>query len=107
MLRRSESRRSSLSRLSQPLRGVFSSAELSVGLTTEGIDIHSVGNTLVLHQTALVEAFNLKAAIEYQRKNRKRALGSCEGSVFCNIPGTGLKMFILSSPVDDIYFGMQ
>lgn len=45
--------------------------ELSVGLTTEGIDIHSVGNTLVLHQTALVEAFNLKAAIEYQRKNRK------------------------------------
>lgn len=42
-------------------------------MTTEGIDIHSVGNTLVLHQTALVEAFNLKAAIEYQRKNCKRA----------------------------------
>lgn len=48
-------------------------SELSVGMTTEGIDIHSVGNTLVLHQTALVEAFNLKAAIEYQRKNCKRA----------------------------------
>lgn len=40
-------------------------------MTTEGIDIHSVGNTLVLHQTALIEAFNLKAAIDYQLKNRK------------------------------------
>uniref|UniRef100_A0A7N6AEN6 Tetratricopeptide repeat protein 30 n=1 Tax=Anabas testudineus TaxID=64144 RepID=A0A7N6AEN6_ANATE len=30
-------------------------------MTTEGIDVHSVGNTLVLHQTALIEAFNLKA----------------------------------------------
>lgn len=40
-------------------------------MTTEGIDVHSVGNTLVLHQTALVEAFNLKAAIEYQLKNCK------------------------------------
>lgn len=38
-------------------------------MTTEGIDIHSVGNTLVLHQTALIEAFNLKAAIDYQLKN--------------------------------------
>lgn len=47
-------------------------AELSVGLTTEGIDVHSVGNTLVLHQSALIEAFNLKAAIEYQLKNRKK-----------------------------------
>lgn len=61
-----------------PVTGVFLLPELSVGLTTEGIDIHSVGNTLVLHQTALVEAFNLKAAIEYQRKNRKRA-GSEQG----------------------------
>lgn len=68
-----------------PLRGVFPLSELSVGLTTEGIDIHSVGNTLVLHQTALVEAFNLKAAIEYQRKNCKRArlLVSYEGPEFC------------------------
>lgn len=40
-------------------------------MTTEGIDVHSVGNTLVLHQTALIEAFNLKAAIEYQLKNCK------------------------------------
>ena len=40
-------------------------------MTTEGIDVRSVGNTLVLHETALIEAFNLKAAIEFQLKNRK------------------------------------
>ncbi len=45
--------------------------ELSIGMTTEGIDVRSVGNTLVLHETALIEAFNLKAAIEYQLKNCK------------------------------------
>ncbi|KAM3598012.1 uncharacterized protein V6R79_012336 [Siganus canaliculatus] len=54
-------------------RGVREHPELSVGMTTEGIDVHSVGNTLVLHQTALIEAFNLKAAIEYQLKNMKGA----------------------------------
>ena len=48
---------------------VFVVVELSVGMTTEGIDVRSVGNTLTLHETALVEAFNLKAAIEYQLKN--------------------------------------
>jgi len=47
----------------------YFSAELSVGMTTEGIDVRSVGNSLTLHETALVEAFNLKAAIEYQLKN--------------------------------------
>ncbi|XP_035037307.1 tetratricopeptide repeat protein 30A isoform X2 [Hippoglossus stenolepis] len=54
-------------------RGMREHPELSVGMTTEGIDVHSVGNTLVLQQTALIEAFNLKAAIEYQLKNLKRA----------------------------------
>ncbi|KAM5326465.1 intraflagellar transport protein 70B [Glossophaga mutica] len=54
-------------------RGIRQHPELGVGMTTEGIDVHSVGNTLVLHQTALVEAFNLKAAIEYQLKNYKVA----------------------------------
>lgn len=49
----------------------FCVPELSVGMTTEGIDIHSVGNTLVLHQSALIEAFNLKAAINYELKNCK------------------------------------
>ncbi|XP_008056431.1 tetratricopeptide repeat protein 30B [Carlito syrichta] len=50
-------------------RGIRQHPELGVGMTTEGVDVRSVGNTLVLHQTALVEAFNLKAAIEYQLKN--------------------------------------
>lgn len=38
-------------------------------MQTEGIEVRSVGNTLTLHETALTEAFNLKAAIEYQMKN--------------------------------------
>jgi tetratricopeptide repeat protein 30 len=38
-------------------------------MTTEGIEVQSVGNTLTLHETALTEAFNLKAAIEYQLQN--------------------------------------
>ncbi|XP_048860490.1 tetratricopeptide repeat protein 30A [Brienomyrus brachyistius] len=54
-------------------RGIREHPELSVGMTTEGIDVRSVGNTLVLHETALVEAFNLKAAVEYQLKNFEAA----------------------------------
>jgi len=54
-------------------RGIHQHPELSVGLTTEGIDVRSVGNTLLLHRTVLVEAFNLKAAIEYQLHNLKAA----------------------------------
>nr|XP_020032214.1 tetratricopeptide repeat protein 30A2-like [Castor canadensis] len=54
-------------------RGIRQHPELGVGMTTEGIDVHSVGNTSVLHQTALVEAFNLKAAIEYQLRNFEAA----------------------------------
>lgn len=38
-------------------------------MQTEGIEVRSVGNTLTLHETALTEAFNLKAAVEYQLKN--------------------------------------
>ena len=49
--------------------GIKEHPELSVGMTTEGLDVRSVGNTLTLHETALIEAFNLKAAIEYQLKN--------------------------------------
>ncbi|ELU05516.1 hypothetical protein CAPTEDRAFT_145766 [Capitella teleta] len=54
-------------------KGIREHPELSVGMTTEGIDVRSVGNTLTLHETALVEAFNLKAAIEYQLKNQEAA----------------------------------
>ena len=35
--------------------------------------VRSVGNTLTLHKTALIEAFNLKAAIEYLLKNHDAA----------------------------------
>ena len=54
-------------------KGVREHPELSVGSTTEGIDVRSVGNSVVLKQTALIEAFNLKAAIEY---------------VMCNFPAS-------------------
>ena len=54
-------------------RGIREHPELSVGMTTEGIDVRSVGNTVMLKETALVEAFNLKAAIEYQLKNFEAA----------------------------------
>ncbi|KAK2571979.1 Tetratricopeptide repeat protein 30A [Acropora cervicornis] len=50
-------------------RGIRDHPELSVGMTTEGIEVRSVGNTKVLHETALIEAFNLKAGIEHQLKN--------------------------------------
>ena len=54
-------------------RGIREHPELSVGMTTEGLDVRSVGNTTLLKETALVEAFNLKAAIEYQLKNYEAA----------------------------------
>ncbi|XP_002121747.2 intraflagellar transport protein 70A-like [Ciona intestinalis] len=54
-------------------KGIREHPELSVGMTTEGIDVRSVGNTILLKETALVEAFNLKAAIEYQLKNYEAA----------------------------------
>lgn len=41
-------------------------------MATEGIEVRSVGNTLTLHSTALIEAFNLKAAIEYHLGNCKK-----------------------------------
>lgn len=50
-------------------QGIKEHPELGVGMTTDGIEVRSVGNTLTLHETALTEAFNLKAAIEYQLQN--------------------------------------
>jgi len=44
---------------------------MNVGVTTEGIELPSVGNTLTLHETAFVEAFNLKAALEFDINNSK------------------------------------
>ena len=45
--------------------GVREHPELSVGSSTGGVEVRSVGNTQTLRETALVEAFNLKAAIEF------------------------------------------
>lgn len=50
-------------------RGVREHPELSVGSNADGIEVRSVGNSQTLKETALIEAFNLKAAIEYQLKN--------------------------------------
>ena len=50
-------------------RGIRDHPELNVGMATEGLDINTVGNSLILHETFLVEAFNLKAAIEYNLRN--------------------------------------
>jgi len=43
--------------------------ELGVGSNSEGVECKSVGNTQTLKETALIEAFNLKAAIEFTMKN--------------------------------------
>ncbi len=49
-------------------RGVREHPELSVGSSTGGAEVRSVGNTQTLRETALVEAFNLKAAIDFNLK---------------------------------------
>lgn len=55
-------------------RGVRDHPELSVGALSEGdLQARSVGNTAVLRETALIEAFNLKSAIEYMMKNTEAA----------------------------------
>lgn len=43
--------------------------ELNVGIMTEGVSARSVGNSQSLRDSFLVEAFNLKSAIEYLSKN--------------------------------------
>jgi tetratricopeptide repeat protein 30 len=50
-------------------RGIKEHPELGIGSNTEGLEVRSVGNTQTLKETALVEAFNLKSAIEYMMKN--------------------------------------
>ena len=54
-------------------KGIRNHPELSVGSNTEGIEAHSVGNSAVLQETCLIEAFNLKAAIEYEMKTNEPA----------------------------------
>ncbi|KAG5192117.1 flagellar associated protein [Tribonema minus] len=55
-------------------RGVREHPELGVGSSTDGADMRSVGNSAVLAETYLVEAFNLKAAIEFTMKNPEAAV---------------------------------
>lgn len=54
-------------------KGVREHPELGVGSNADGIEVKSVGNTSALRETALIEAFNLKAAIEYTIKNFQAA----------------------------------
>lgn len=50
-------------------KGVTEHPELSVGSNTDELQVRSVGNSQTLKETALIEAFNLKSAIEYQLHN--------------------------------------
>ena len=54
-------------------KGVREHPELGVGSNSDGVEVKSVGNTQTLKETALIEAFNLKAAIEYSMKNANAA----------------------------------
>lgn len=54
-------------------KGINEHSELAVGMNTEGLDARSVGNTMILYESALVEAFNLQAAIEFQMKHTDSA----------------------------------
>jgi tetratricopeptide repeat protein 30 len=45
-------------------KGIRDHPELGVGVAMDGIDFRTVGNSQLLHDTYLIEAFNLKAAIE-------------------------------------------
>ena len=56
--------------------------ELCIGLGTEGIDSKSVGNTLQLHESSVIEAFNLKAAILWSGKNCKYTF-TCTDHLLC------------------------
>lgn len=50
-------------------------------MQTDGVEIASVGNTYVLHESCLVEAFNLKSAIQFNLKNSKTFGYLCEKSL--------------------------
>lgn len=56
-------------------RGVKDHPELAVGMLSEGGDVRSVGNSLLLNETALIEALNLRFAIEYKQREFERAAG--------------------------------
>jgi tetratricopeptide repeat protein 30 len=61
-------------------KGVRNHPELSVGSNTDGIEVRSVGNSAVLRDTHLIEAFNLKAAIEYDMRTTEPAKATVDVS---------------------------
>jgi tetratricopeptide repeat protein 30 len=61
-------------------KGIRNHPELSVGTNTDGVDVRSVGNSAVLKETCLIEAFNLKAAIEFEMKSTEPAKVATDSS---------------------------
>lgn len=61
-------------------KGIRNHPELSVGSNTDGIDVRSVGNSAVLKETCLIEALNLKAAIEFEMKTVEPAKMASEAT---------------------------
>lgn len=61
-------------------KGIRNHPELSVGTTTDGVEVRSVGNSAVLKETCLIEAFNLKAAIEFEMKSSEPAKVTAEST---------------------------
>lgn len=55
-------------------KGVREHPELSVGSSAGNSEVRSVGNSQTLRETCLLEAFNLKAAIEYSTGDVEAAL---------------------------------
>ncbi|CAI2311934.1 unnamed protein product [Caenorhabditis sp. 36 PRJEB53466] len=54
-------------------RGVKEHPDFNIGMVTEGLDFSYIQNTQKLHESALIEAFNLKFAIYYKTKDLKAA----------------------------------
>eukprot|EP01038_Epipyxis_sp_PR26KG_P005705 gene5705-7874_t len=61
-------------------KGIRNHPELSVGSNTDGIEVRSVGNSAILKETCLIEALNLKAAIEYEMKHSEPAKVASDSS---------------------------
>jgi tetratricopeptide repeat protein 30 len=61
-------------------KGIRNHPELSVGSNTDGIEVRSVGNSAVLKETCLIEALNLKAAIEYEMRTTEPAKVATEST---------------------------
>ncbi|TPX30610.1 hypothetical protein SmJEL517_g05847 [Synchytrium microbalum] len=50
-------------------KGIKEHPELNVGMAHEAVELRSVGNSQTLHETCLVEAFNLKATILFDSRD--------------------------------------